>query len=326
MPTAYTWRAAAYADLPGIYALTVAVGQADDNPTVPSLADLQREFADEWSPAETDSQLALTPTGEIAAFARLFTNPQPTEAARTHIDADVHPAHRGHGLEDALLTWAETRGRARLAEVSAATGFTGPRVLRGGVNEKLTDEVALYQRHGFTPIRYFYRMRRDLSQPIPALTLPAGLTLTTYQPEFDEALRQADNEAFADHWQHEEISVHDWRTFLIGHSAFRPDLTWVIHDGAEIAAFSLNRVDPAENARQGFTTGWVGSLGTRRPWRKRGLAAFLLTQSFRAFQAAGLGFATLGVDAENPTGALGLYERLGFVTFRRTIAFNKDVS
>lgn len=326
MPTAYTWRAATYDDLPGIYPLLNAVGLADDNPTVPSLADLQREFEDEWSPVETDTQLVLAPDGTAAAYARLFTNPRPHELARTYIDADVHPAHRGQGLEDALLTWVETRGRARLAEVCAATGFTGPRALRSGVNEKLADEVALYERHGFAPIRYFFRMRRDLSQPIPDLPLPAGLTLTTFQPEFSEALRQADNEAFADHWQHEDISPHDWEAFFIGHTAFRPDLTFVIHDGPEIAAFSLNKVDPAENERQGYTTGWVNGLGTRRPWRKRGLAGFLLTQSFRAFKAEGLAFATLGVDAENPTGALGLYERLGFVPFRRTMLFNKDVS
>ena len=326
MPALYTWRAATYADLPGLYALLVATGQADANPTVPALADLQREFEDEWSPVETDSQVVLAPDGALAAYARIFTNPEPTDIARTFIDADVHPAQRGAGLEDALLTWAETRASARLAAVTAATGFTGPCALRSGVNDQMADHVALYQRRGFTPLRYFYRMRRDLGQPIPDLTLPAGLTLTTYQPEFDEALRLAHNEAFSDHWQYEPASAVDWQKFFIGHTAFRPDLTFVILDGKEIAAYSLNRVDADENARQGFTTGWVGSLGTRRSWRKRGLAAFLLTQSFRAFQAEGLAFATLGVDAENPTGALGLYERLGFVPFRRTILFNKDLS
>lgn len=325
MLTDYTWRAATYADLPAIHALFVAIGLADGDATFPSLADLQREFEDEWSPAPTETQLALAPDGTVAAYARLYTNPAPTDALRTHIDDDVHPAHRDGGLPEALLTWAETRARARQAEIAAPTGFSGPRAVRGRTNAALAARIGAYTRLGFTPVRHFFRMRRDLSQPIPDLALPAGLTLTPYQLAFDEALRQADNEAFTDHWQHEEISVVDWHKFIIGHTAFRPDLTWVVHDGAQIAAFSLNRVDPDENARLGYTTGWVGSLGTRRPWRKRGLAAFLLAQSFRAFKAQGLDFATLGVDAENPSGALGLYERLGFVTFRTTIAFGKDL-
>ena len=326
MSSDYTWRAATRADLPNIHALLEAVGKADDDPRVPSLADLEREFEDEWSPAETDTQLVLAPTGQAVAFGRLFTNPRPTEAVRTYVDNDVHPAHRAAGLPDALLAWIEQRARGRQAEICAAAGFSGPGLVRCRANMALTHEVEFYARHGFRPARYFYRMRRDLRQPIPDLPLPAGLRLTTFSPEISEALRQADNEAFSDHWQHEEISEHDWNAFQVGSSAFRPDLTFVLMDGDQIAAFSLNRVDVAENARQGYTTGWVGSLGTRRPWRKRGLASFLLTQSFRAFQAAGLDYATLGVDAENPTGALGLYESLGFVAFRRHAAMDKELA
>jgi ribosomal protein S18 acetylase RimI-like enzyme len=146
-----------------------------------------------------------------------------------------------------------------------------------------------------------------------------------YLPERDEALRQAFNEAFSDHWQSERVMPEEWQQFFIQRSIFRPDLTRIVLDGDEIAAFSINLVDPAENEREGTRAGWVGSLGTRRAWRKRGLASSLLVESMRAFQAEGLQFAKLGVDAENPTGALGLYERLGFVTIRRSVAYAKDL-
>ena len=79
MSTAYTWRAATYADLPSLYALLVAAAEADAEPRLPSLADLQREFEDEWSPVETDTRVALAPDGTLAAFGRLFTNPRPTD-------------------------------------------------------------------------------------------------------------------------------------------------------------------------------------------------------------------------------------------------------
>src|SRR5690606_18977424 len=124
---------------------------------------------------------------------------------------------------------------------------------------------------------------------------------------------QALDEAFRDHWGNEPISAEDWELFFVGSSNFRPDLTPVALDGDEVAAVSFNTVDPEENARQAQSTGWIRTLGTRRPWRKRGLASALLVWSMRAFREAGLDTATLGVDAENPTGALGLYEGLGFV-------------
>ena len=43
----------------------------------------------------------------------------------------------------------------------------------------------------------------------------------------------------------------------------------------------------------------------------------------RAFRDAGLDAATLGVDAENPTGALGVYERVGFRPVRRSVRLQR---
>jgi ribosomal protein S18 acetylase RimI-like enzyme len=87
----------------------------------------------------------------------------------------------------------------------------------------------------------------------------------------------------------------------------------------------MNRYDPLAAERTGLKVGWIGSLGTRRAWRKRGLASALLVASMRAFQAAGLEYAGLAVDAENPTGALGLYESLGFKPYMRNMTFHKTL-
>ena len=41
------------------------------------------------------------------------------------------------------------------------------------------------------------------------------------------------------------------------------------------------------------------------------------------FREDGMEYACLGVDSENPTGANRIYERLGFVPEKRTMAFRK---
>jgi len=323
--TTYAWRAAEFADLPDILALLEVTAKASLNPSLPTLADLEREWDDEFSNPATDTQLVRAEDGRAVAYARMFANPRPTEEARCFFDDEVHPNYEAE-LHDDVLDWMETRGRAKLAEIAAATGFTGRRLLRVGGPDHQTERFERYERHGFAPIRYFFRMRRDLSEPIPDRPLPAGLRLTTYAeaPEWDERLRLAFNEAFSDHWSYEPISARDWQQFIIGRTTFRPDLTYIVLDGDEVAAFSLNRVDPEETSRQGYSAGWIGSLGTRRAWRKRGLASTLLVTSMQAFLAEGLQFASLGVDAHNPTGALGLYEGLGFVSYRRMVAYEKD--
>jgi mycothiol synthase len=57
--------------------------------------------------------------------------------------------------------------------------------------------------------------------------------------------------------------------------------------------------------------GWVDVLGVLAPWRGRGIAGALLRRSFATFAGRGLRQVLLSVDAENPTGATRLYERVG---------------
>jgi ribosomal protein S18 acetylase RimI-like enzyme len=58
----------------------------------------------------------------------------------------------------------------------------------------------------------------------------------------------------------------------------------------------------------------VPTVGTRRAGRKRGIATALLVASLRAAQSDGPVRASLSVDSDSPTGAVGLYERVGFTT------------
>ncbi len=62
---------------------------------------------------------------------------------------------------------------------------------------------------------------------------------------------------------------------------------------------------------------YVAYLGTDAAYRKRGLAAALLAHMLQACRAEGFDTVSLDVDTENPTGALGLYERAGFSVLHR---------
>ncbi|MDQ1698604.1 MAG: mycothiol synthase, partial [Frankiaceae bacterium] len=55
----------------------------------------------------------------------------------------------------------------------------------------------------------------------------------------------------------------------------------------------------------------VGTLGTLREARGRGIGSLLLRTAFAEFAARGLRKVTLGVDAANLTGAVRLYESVG---------------
>jgi mycothiol synthase len=318
----FEFRALRRDDVPALYDMLLAVEQADDRHLVDTLADLQREFDDPWSNAEVDSLTAFTPDGQLAGFARSYQNPQAEDEVRCWLMVEVHPAYRANGLEDALLDWAEERGRQRLSLVPPDVS----RVLRSGIQDTQAQRHAQLEQRSFSIVRYFYRMQRELNEPIPAVQLPDNLALCVYTPDLSEAVHAAFNEAFRDHWSFEAVTDEDWQIFFIGRSSFRPDLTYLVMDGDEVAGFSFNCVSDEENARRGRNEGWIAELAVRRPWRKRGVATALLCASMHAFKAEGLAHAMLGVDAENPTGALRVYERVGFKPVKRYIQFEKRVS
>jgi ribosomal protein S18 acetylase RimI-like enzyme len=236
--------------------------------------------------------------------------------------AEVHPVWRANGLEDALLDWAEERGRQRLLLASGEAVH----VLRSGILDTQTKRQTQLDQRGFSVVRYFYRMQRDLGEAIPAVQLPADLALRVYTPELNDAVHAAFNEAFRDHWSFDPITAEDWQQFVVGRTSFRPDLTYVVMAGDEVAGFSINGVSPEENARHGRSDGWIEELAVRRPWRKRGVATALLCASMHAFKAEGLQHALLGVDTENLSGALRVYEQVGFKPIKRYIQFEKRIT
>ncbi len=318
----YTWRPCRREDVPALYQMLLAVDQAENRDMLLTLQDMATQFDDPWSNAETDSMAAFTADGQIAAWARVFLNPQPLDECRAFLWGEVHPAHRGNGLADFIFDWMEARGRARLNEMPPHL----PRVVRSSVQAGLQERITLLEGRAFRPVRFFYRMRRDLGQPIPDECAPGGITLRAFSPELGAGARQALNESFADHWSFESVSEEDWQMFFMSRSDFRADLSFIAMDGDKVAGICLNVVNRETNERQGTRVGWIQDLGVRRAWRKRGVASALLCASMRAFQADGLDTAMLGVDTENLTGALKLYERLGFCPVKRLISFEKPAS
>jgi GNAT superfamily N-acetyltransferase len=69
--------------------------------------------------------------------------------------------------------------------------------------------------------------------------------------------------------------------------------------------------------------GWTEFISVRRPWRRRGLARALIARSLRIQKAEGMTESALGVDSQNLSGALRVYEDCGFQVVRRSIGFRK---
>jgi mycothiol synthase len=203
-----------------------------------------------------------------------------------------------------------------------AGGQAASPVLRGYVQG---DEPVLrgaYEAAGWQPIRYSFQMRIELDdEPLPPMW-PDGLAPRTFRPGEEERVYEAHMDAFADHWDFHRQPIEDWRRFTVDHHGFDPSLWWLVEDGDELAAISLNSWHFSGDPQ----FGWIGVLGVRSAWRKRGLATGLLRHSFRDFRNRGATRVGLGVDGENTTGAVRLYERAGMRVVRRNDTYEKRLS
>jgi ribosomal protein S18 acetylase RimI-like enzyme len=65
----------------------------------------------------------------------------------------------------------------------------------------------------------------------------------------------------------------------------------------------------------------VQGIGTLRAFRGRGLARLLLQTAFAEFGRRGQLTVSLGVDADNPTGAVALYESVGMQVRHETLRY-----
>jgi ribosomal protein S18 acetylase RimI-like enzyme len=194
---------------------------------------------------------------------------------------------------------------------------------------KRVSKVALFEREGYQVVRHFYDMIRPNLEDIPDSTLPEGIELRPVPADDRVVLRQiwdANEEAFKDHWGFTQLGDNDFNR-LLESSNYDPSLWRVAWDKAsnQVAGVAINTIPAASNAVHNRKLGWVDDLSVGRAYRKRGLGRALLVNSLLAFRERGMTMAGLGVDTENLSGALRLYEAVGFKAEKHAVALRKEL-
>ena len=232
----------------------------------------------------------------------------------------VRPDYRGRGIGSFLLQWTEARGRQRLSTVADDL----PKSFDDQPYEWQEDRIELLQDNGYQPVRHFFEMIRDLSTPLPAPSEIQGIEIIPWSKNLAEQARVVHNEAFADHWRSQPVTWRRWHEDFLD-DFFLPQASYMAMDGDLAAAYLVSFKYPHDFEDRERTESWVEGIGTIQSHRRRGIATTLLSRAMRAFRDDDMEFACLAVDSENPSGALGLYERLGFAVEKRSILYTKPV-
>jgi mycothiol synthase len=308
-------------DLPTIVELLQAENLADSFDFLPTVEQLTSEIRnpDGFEP-ERDVFLAELDGRPIATGTVRYRSRD--EEHSFELSGAVHPDARRRGIGRHLLRLEEARARERASSMDLSPDRP-VRYTSWGPDSGF-GRVALLATEGYEPVRFFFEMlKRDLTSPAER-PLPAGLEI---RPTTMANLRQAfnaENEAFRDHWGHHEFSDEEF-THIVEDPDLDLDLWRVAWDGDEVAGVVAVGVYSDENRLLGVDRGWLDRISVRQPWRHRGVATSLILAACVALRERGIAEAALGVDADNPSGALGLYESLGFVQVQRATSWRKPL-
>jgi mycothiol synthase len=174
---------------------------------------------------------------------------------------------------------------------------------------------AALERRDYRPVRRFFEMRIALDGRLAEPSWPEGIRVADFRRADARAYFDAIGEAFADEWGFRTMAFEDW--FRLRVDEADTSFYFVAWAGDEVAGF-VRGEDRGD-------AGWIGMIGVRPAWRRRGIAEALLRHSFVEFRRRGKTSVGLGVDAENATGATRLYRRIGMEIEAEDVSYERSL-
>ena len=205
----------------------------------------------------------------------------------------------------------ETLNDAHLDELIARARATGAREVQVETTSGDQETDRWLTAKGFRPGPEIVAMERTTHHSVEKPVVSAGITLRLFEQRDGEAVHDLLDTAYSS-WDstYRPLDLDSWLSRMTGDAEFDPAFGWVAEDDRGVVGCALF-----------WSSGWLKDLAVAPRARRRGIAEALLRRGLYGLAAAGIGQTGLKVDASNPTGAIPLYEKLGFVVTRREVAW-----
>jgi mycothiol synthase len=296
LPAGYTWRHPDVDDAEAIWEFV-----AERNTTVigfpdVTLDDIRDELEEPGFDPSIDGWIVHDRAGRVAGYAWACRKSDSNEV-------DIDTVAEVESVGDCL--WAVTVARAR--EIGAALGHAEV-ALDVGIYRADEAQQTRARAGGFTIGTTFHRLRID-HHDVPAEPDASGVTICTGE-EGEQVRRDAlavVNAATAGQFGFVEREFDEWHRDIEASASHDWAQLRVVYLDNEPVAMLYGNDQFAEDERCGY----IARVAVVEAARGRGLAKLLLRQAFARDARAGRVGTILHVDTNNPTPALGLYERVG---------------
>ena len=182
----------------------------------------------------------------------------------------------------------------------------------------------LFESIDFKLIRVFSTMRRDFE------TLPSDIGENKYVmirlmkegTEDIELLRRLDNETFSEHFDFRPSTLEEWKHWF-SHPDFDHEGWFFALLGGKPVGHVGTWIDSKFVKHKGIKRGWIVTIGVLKSHRRKGIGTSLILRGMEYLKSKGMAEVELGVDDLNQTGAMKLYEKVGFKVIRKDLTYLK---
>jgi mycothiol synthase len=242
----------------------------------------------------------------LVAVARL--NTEGDAFGRQVAELIVHPERRGRGYGGALLEQIRARATKTLRVWSHADDPAA---------------AALARKQGFARVRELLRMGMPLTQDLPAVELPEGVTMRTFRPGVDEQpLVEVNARAFSWHPEQGALTVADVEA-AEREEWFDPAGLFVVEREQRLVGFHWTKVHPAADGED--PVGEVYVVGVDPDAHGGGLGRALTAAGLVYLRERGLKRVILYVEGDNAP-ALAVYRKLGFSVEATAVQYERSVT
>ena len=298
--------------------IITATKKVDKNEMSISVEDLTRDFAHLERCDPYKDMLFAEVNGEVIGHSRGWWDEELNGDRLYNYFVFLIPEWRDAEIGEAMSMYMQKR----LHEVASEHPSEAPKYYQVWASDTEHWNTNLFRANDFEAARYEITMTRPCSEPIDSLLLPEGIEVRPSKKENIRKVWDAANEAFRDHWGYVEPTEKDFKSWQ-EYPNFNPKLWKVAWEGEEVVGSVLNFINHDENQEYNRQRGYTEGISIRSLWRKRGVARALLTQSIKMFQEMGMKETCLVVDAENISGAMRLYEGVGYKEIKRHTVYRK---
>jgi len=270
-----------------------------------------------------------SPTFDAAGMFIAELNSEPVGMVNAYVDKlreekkgfirmlGVVPEYRRRGIGRALAEKAIERLKERGMETVEATAVMGK-----------PEAIELWESMDFKNVRIFSLMKKDLKNIPSNVGENLEVQLRKLQKGTLEDLKLLNwlsNETFREHYNYRPGTVEEIRYFLEQDPMFK-EQEWFIANLENLPVGYIGTgIDPKYNEEKNTRAGWILDIGVLKPNRRRGVGTRLMIEAMKLLKTKGMTKAMLGVDDQNPTKAIKLYEKVGFKATRKDIAYQKRI-